>query len=108
MGVLQIGMELDRWLANHRPHLTYAPVHWYSTVVQHSDTVEWYRTVVQFTRDGGVLSQVPQPLFLVAFGQLGNLSGGYVGQFPQDGENGLFVSFFFFKSRALVWPNRKR
>ena len=22
MGVLQIGMELDRWLANHRPHLT--------------------------------------------------------------------------------------
>ena len=78
VGVLQIGMELDRWLANHRPHLTYAPVHWYSTVVQHSDTVEWYRTAVQFTRDGGVLSQVPQPLFLVVFGQLGNLSGGYM------------------------------
>ena len=31
----------------------------------------------------------------------------HMGQFPEDGGNGHFVSFFL-KSRALVWPNRKR
>ena len=48
-------------------------------------------------------------MIFIVFPKICHVQGSnmYMDQFPEEGGNGHFVSFFL-KSRALVWPNRKR
>ena len=60
VAVLQIGMELDRWLANHRPHLTCTASQWYT--VPGTVHKRWGNTSqVPHSTSGGSIRSVGKP-----------------------------------------------